>query len=127
MINRRGRLFVYESSRFHGRHHRWEGRHLLMIDGNVDATREPGDLPFAPVESRTFERTILSKSLTEVVVMSAKIQTLSLADRIGARTVAGLTALVIGSILVFGVGLANSQTLHDAAHDTRHSYGFPCH
>lgn len=52
---------------------------------------------------------------------------LSLTDRIGARTVAGLMALVIGSILVFGVGLANSQVLHDAAHDTRHSYGFPCH
>jgi cobalt transporter subunit CbtB len=96
------------------------------VDGNVDATREPGDLPFAPVESRTFGRNLLPKSLTEVV-MSAKTQTLSLTDRIGARTVAGLMALVVGSILVFGVGLANSQTLHDAAHDTRHSYGFPCH
>jgi cobalt transporter subunit CbtB len=96
------------------------------VDGNVDATREPGDLPFAPVESRIFGRNGLPKSLTEVV-MSVNTQTLSLADRIGARTVAGLMALVIGSILVFGVGLANSQTLHDAAHDTRHSYGFPCH
>lgn len=59
--------------------------------------------------------------------MTAKSASLSLTDRIGARAVAGLMALVIGSILVFGVGLANSQTLHDAAHDTRHSYGFPCH
>ena len=126
MINRRGRLFVYESSRFHDRHQRWEGWHLLMSDGNVDATREPGDLPFAPVESRTFGRDVLPKSLTEVV-MTVKTASLSLTDRIGARTVAGLMALVIGSILVFGVGLANSQTLHDAAHDTRHSYGFPCH
>ena len=97
-----------------------------MFDGDIDATREPGDLPFAPVESRTFGRIVLPKSLTEVV-MSVNTQTLSLTDRIGARTVAGLMALIIGSILVFGVGLANSQTLHDAAHDTRHSYGFPCH
>ncbi|MDF1607618.1 CbtB-domain containing protein [Hoeflea sp. YIM 152468] len=59
--------------------------------------------------------------------MTAHTQTLSLTDRIGARTLAGLMALAIGSILVFGVGLANSQALHDAAHDTRHSYGFPCH
>ncbi|WP_422370947.1 CbtB domain-containing protein [Hoeflea sp.] len=59
--------------------------------------------------------------------MAVRSEALSLADRIGARTVAGLMALVIGSILVFGVGLANSQALHDAAHDTRHSYGFPCH
>jgi cobalt transporter subunit CbtB len=59
--------------------------------------------------------------------MAVKTESISLTDRIGARTVAGLMALVIGSILVFGVGLANSQTLHDAAHDTRHTYGFPCH
>ena len=97
-----------------------------MFDGNVDATREPGDLPFAPVESRAFGRIVFPKSFTEVV-MTVKTASLSLTDRIGARTVAGLMALVIGSILVFGVGLANSQALHDAAHDTRHSYGFPCH
>jgi len=59
--------------------------------------------------------------------MTVKTASLSLTDRIGARTLAGLMALVIGGILVFGVGLANSQALHDAAHDTRHSYGFPCH
>lgn len=43
------------------------------------------------------------------------------------RRQAGIVALVLGAFLVFGVGLANSQALHDAAHDTRHSYGFPCH
>lgn len=59
--------------------------------------------------------------------MAVKTASLSLTDRIGARTLAGLVALVIGSILVFGVGLAKSEALHDAAHDTRHSYGFPCH
>jgi len=41
--------------------------------------------------------------------------------------IAGLIALFLGGFLVFGVGLANSATLHNAAHDTRHSYGFPCH
>ena len=69
---------------------------------------------------------MLPKPFTEVV-MAVKTASLSLTDRIGARTAAGLMALVVGSILVFGVGLANSQALHDAAHDTRHSYGFPCH
>ncbi|MCF3640884.1 CbtB-domain containing protein [Rhizobium sp. TRM95111] len=43
------------------------------------------------------------------------------------RVVAGLAALLIGAFLVFGAGLANSAVLHDTAHDTRHSYGFPCH
>ena len=43
----------------------------------------------------------------------------------------GLMSIVmvalIGASLVFVAGFANSQVLHDAAHDTRHSTGFPCH
>ena len=35
-------------------------------------------------------------------------------------------ALLGGSVL-FMAGHAQSQTLHDAAHDVRHSTGFPCH
>lgn len=34
---------------------------------------------------------------------------------------------VIGAVLVFTAGLAQSETLHDAAHDVRHATGFPCH
>lgn len=33
----------------------------------------------------------------------------------------------IGAALVFTAGLAQSETLHDAAHDVRHATGFPCH
>ena len=36
-------------------------------------------------------------------------------------------ALIIGVFMVFGTGLANSSTLHDAAHDVRHAFSFPCH
>ena len=34
---------------------------------------------------------------------------------------------LIGASLVLLSGFAQSQTLHDAAHDMRHSTGFPCH
>ena len=34
---------------------------------------------------------------------------------------------LIGATLVFAAGFAHSQSLHDAAHDMRHSTGFPCH
>jgi cobalt transporter subunit CbtB len=48
----------------------------------------------------------------------------------GARTSA-LTQIVfvalIGAAIVFASGLAHAQTLHDAAHDMRHTTGFPCH
>lgn len=34
---------------------------------------------------------------------------------------------LIGGMVVFAAGFANSQTLHGATHDMRHSTGFPCH
>ena len=43
------------------------------------------------------------------------------------RMTAGVIALFLGAFFIWGIGLAQSETLHDAAHDTRHSYGFPCH
>jgi len=33
----------------------------------------------------------------------------------------------LGVSLLFAAGFAHSQVMHDAAHDTRHSVGFPCH
>lgn len=36
-------------------------------------------------------------------------------------------AMAIGGLIVFASGFAHSQTLHDAAHDMRHTTGFPCH
>ncbi|OHC74810.1 MAG: hypothetical protein A3G18_10210 [Rhodospirillales bacterium RIFCSPLOWO2_12_FULL_58_28] len=44
------------------------------------------------------------------------------------RLVAGLPvvlALLLGFFMLIGVGFAG--TTHDVAHDTRHSFGFPCH
>jgi cobalt transporter subunit CbtB len=43
------------------------------------------------------------------------------------RLATGLSAMAFGLLLVFGVGLAHADKLHNAAHDTRHSIGFPCH
>lgn len=38
-----------------------------------------------------------------------------------------LIVICFGAALVFTAGLAQSETLHDAAHDVRHATGFPCH
>ncbi len=43
--------------------------------------------------------------------------------RLGAAVVAAL----IGVFILFGVGLAQPETLHNAAHDARHAFAFPCH
>lgn len=38
-----------------------------------------------------------------------------------------LSVALIGIGIVFASGLAQAETLHDAAHDVRHATGFPCH
>ena len=43
------------------------------------------------------------------------------------RVQAGFLCLFIGASLVFTVGLSHISFAHNAAHDTRHSIGFPCH
>ena len=52
----------------------------------------------------------------------------ALADRAaGNRKLAALFAAVLGVVIVFAAGFAPSETVHNAAHDTRHSFAFPCH
>jgi len=45
----------------------------------------------------------------------------------GQALTAGLLAAMFGAFLVLGVGFAHSASIHDAAHDTRHAFSFPCH
>lgn len=57
--------------------------------------------------------------------MTALQSTLSL--RLPKRIAAGLAMLFFGAALVFGTGFAGADIMHNAAHDTRHGLGFPCH
>ncbi|HYG89683.1 MAG TPA: CbtB domain-containing protein [Azospirillum sp.] len=41
--------------------------------------------------------------------------------------VAAVFAILLGTFLVYGAGFANANALHEAAHDTRHAFSFPCH
>ncbi len=34
---------------------------------------------------------------------------------------------LLGGFVVWGAGFAQSNTLHNAAHDARHAFAFPCH
>ena len=43
------------------------------------------------------------------------------------RIAAGFALMFIGATLTFAVGLSNMAVAHNAAHDTRHAIGFPCH
>lgn len=43
------------------------------------------------------------------------------------RLTAALVGGLIGLFLIYGVGFAHPETIHNAAHDTRHAASFPCH
>lgn len=44
-----------------------------------------------------------------------------------AKLLPALAAAGLGIVLLFGAGFAPMEALHNAAHDSRHSAGFPCH
>jgi cobalt transporter subunit CbtB len=41
--------------------------------------------------------------------------------------VTSVFAALLGGLLIWGVGFSHIDAIHNAAHDTRHSTGFPCH
>ena len=40
---------------------------------------------------------------------------------------AAVVALLVGLGLIYLTGFAYPEVIHNAAHDTRHASGFPCH
>lgn len=39
----------------------------------------------------------------------------------------GMSAAILGLVLLYAAGFAETAALHNAAHDGRHSASFPCH
>lgn len=56
--------------------------------------------------------------------MTTQTQTLTTA-RTGLTPI--FAAAIAGLALIYFAGLSQAQTIHDAAHDSRHSMSFPCH
>ena len=38
-----------------------------------------------------------------------------------------VAAFLLGAVVLYGAGLVHTSAAHNAAHDMRHSQGFPCH
>jgi cobalt transporter subunit CbtB len=38
-----------------------------------------------------------------------------------------MLAVLLGASLLFGTGLSTISAAHNAAHDARHAFAFPCH
>ncbi|MEE2761242.1 MAG: CbtB domain-containing protein [Pseudomonadota bacterium] len=54
---------------------------------------------------------------------NSHVPTVSLSQRAAVAAIGG----ILGAFLLLGVGFANPEIIHNAAHDTRHANAFPCH
>jgi len=59
---------------------------------------------------------------TKATALKQETQTLD-----ASRIIPAVAALMVGAFLVLGAGFAHSNTVHNAAHDARHAFAFPCH
>lgn len=57
----------------------------------------------------------------------AQHSAVTLASSRSAVVLSAALSLMLGVFLLFGVGFAQPELLHNAAHDTRHAFTFPCH
>ncbi len=48
-------------------------------------------------------------------------------ENLSAVAAPAITALFFGLFLLWGAGFAQPEALHNATHDTRHAFAFPCH
>jgi len=51
----------------------------------------------------------------------------SIALPVANRKALGIGSLFVGLAFIYLVGFAPMMTVHNAAHDTRHTSAFPCH
>lgn len=94
----------------------------MTREGQINRlNRKSGDLPrrlgIIPKNRATAEGASLMTTQTQTLT------NLSVKE----RTMVAIAALALGLFITFTTGIAHSTTLHNAAHDTRHSVGFPCH
>jgi cobalt transporter subunit CbtB len=54
-------------------------------------------------------------------------QAIGLRTATGSDTLAAVFAALLGAFVIWAVGFSHIDIAHNAAHDTRHSAGFPCH
>ena len=58
---------------------------------------------------------------------TSKLKTAVPSQTLTSNNVQMAAALILGVVVLLGVGFAPMDVAHNAAHDTRHSFAFPCH
>ncbi len=61
------------------------------------------------------------------MLSATNTRTVAVSGSRSSRLMAAFFAALLGASLLYGIGFAQSEVLHNAAHDSRHAAGFPCH
>ena len=59
--------------------------------------------------------------------VTSKLKTMAPSQALTRNSVQLVAAAILGMVVLMGVGFAPMDAAHNAAHDTRHSFAFPCH
>tara|TARA_B110000240_G_C13437176_1_gene426368 strand:+ start:578 stop:820 length:243 start_codon:yes stop_codon:yes gene_type:complete len=63
----------------------------------------------------------------ETIMQNNAITTTSTISTTLSKPIQIAAAIILGTVIIFAAGFVNTSMAHNAAHDTRHSQGFPCH
>jgi cobalt transporter subunit CbtB len=65
---------------------------------------------------------------SEILTVDGSVAREVVATRlVSARIISAVVAIALGMTILSVVGFAQNDFIHAAAHDVRHSAGFPCH
>jgi cobalt transporter subunit CbtB len=79
---------------------------------------------------KCFNRYYLTKSEEMTMKNQTYIAATPRAATVSATISKGLqftTAFLLAVVILYGAGFVQTSAVHNAAHDMRHSQGFPCH
>jgi cobalt transporter subunit CbtB len=60
-------------------------------------------------------------------MITSTVNTQASSRALATTSVQMVAAAILGMVVLMGVGFAPMDVAHNAAHDTRHSFAFPCH
>ena len=103
-------------------------RASVLGRSDADDEPEPVYLPRVDNNSKSSgEMTLEIPMNTQANTTSAAVTKISALANISELATARLAAIAFAGAMLFTVGFAQSATVHNAAHDTRHVQVFPCH
>ena len=90
-------------------------------------TREPGDLPATATLTAPSGGGRMGDWMKTLSTKPAGAHDSAAAALTASRAIPLFMAALLGIFIVGGVGFSHIEAIHNAAHDYRHSMGFPCH